>query len=70
MDGDIVAVLGDLTRSVGMWAVFAWLFVQERKAHQETRRLHNDDLREIAGLRHSLPLSPPAPSPTAEAKGD
>lgn len=52
-------------QDVGIWVLFAWLYVQEKKAHeasrqrydiqlQELRMRHTDDLREIAGLRQNL----------------
>jgi hypothetical protein len=34
--------------------VFLWLYMQERKAHDETRKALYEVLREIAGLRVSL----------------
>lgn len=61
MESEIVTVITDLFSSVGMWAVFAYLFVQERKAHDKTRRQHNEDLREIAGLTKPLVKVPPTP---------
>jgi len=61
MENEVVAMFTDLFSSVGMWAVFAYLFVQERKAHEATRRQHNEDLREIAGLTKPLTKAPPAP---------
>lgn len=63
-ESEIVAIVTDLFSSVGMWAVFAYLFVQERKSHDETRRQHNEDLREIAGL--TKPLTKVSPSPLLE----
>jgi len=53
--------LVEIVQTVGMWAVFAVLFLQERKAHDETRRNWNDDLREIAGLTRPLVRLPPTP---------
>ena len=61
MENEIVTFIADLFSSVGMWAVFAYLFVQERKAHDRTRRQHNEDLREIAGLTKPLTKPPPPP---------
>lgn len=34
--------------------VFLWLYMTERKAHEETRRMLYETLREIAGLRVSI----------------
>jgi len=47
-------VLMSIVQSVGMWAVFAWLYITERKAHDDTRQRWLDDLRDIAGLKASL----------------
>ncbi len=44
----------DLVQSLGMWSIFAWLYLQEKKAHQTTREQYREDLREIANLRHNL----------------
>jgi len=65
VESDLVTVLSELIQTVGMWAVFAVLFLQERKAHNDTRQLWNDDLREIAGLNHPLMKIPPT-LPVAE----
>lgn len=43
-----------LVERFGMWIFFASLFLIERKAHAETRKLWLDDLRDIAGLKASL----------------
>jgi len=51
---EFVDGLEALVQTVGMWAVFAVLYVQERRSHDSTRRLWNDDLREIAGLTKPL----------------
>ena len=64
MENEIVMIITDLFSSVGMWAVFAYLFIQERKSHDATRRQHNEDLREIAGL--TKPLVKVAPAPLLE----
>ena len=61
MDTDIVSVLSDLVSNVGMWGVFAFLYISERKAHDKTRRHWNEDLREVAGLTKPLAKNPPAP---------
>jgi len=52
---EFVDGLEALVQTVGMWAVFAVLYIQERRSHDRTRGLHNDDLREIAGLTKPLP---------------
>lgn len=46
----VIAMIGD----VGIWAVFAYFFMDERKRHDETRKAHNEDLRDVAGLRTQL----------------
>jgi hypothetical protein len=55
MDSDI-SMLMDLVQTFGTWAIFLYLFVQERRAHDETRREYRDDLRNIAGMK-ALSLS-------------
>ena len=60
-ESDAVSIFMEVFSSVGMWAVFAYLFVQERKSHDLTRRQHNEDLREIAGLTKPLVKVPPTP---------
>lgn len=59
MENELVSVITDLASTVGMWAVFAWLYISERKAHDKTRRLWNEDLRDIAGLKTTLGNVPP-----------
>lgn len=48
----IASMVGD----IGVWAVFAYLFLDERKRHERTREAYRDDLRSAAGfgalLRH------------------
>ena len=62
MEAEFVSTLSDLMSSVGMWAVFAWLYLSERKEHNKTRRLWNEDLRDIAGMRpHLIGKNPPPP---------
>ena len=60
MENEAVSIITQLFSSVGMWAVFAYLFIQERKSHDATRRVHNEDLREIAGLSRPLVKQPTA----------
>jgi len=47
-------IIIDLVQSVGMWAVFAWLYHQEKQAHNETRKSYFEDLRELAGGKPQL----------------
>lgn len=57
----------NLIQTLGMWSVFAWLFITERRAHDETRRQWNEDLRNIAGLRQQLPrISEPREYPRSD----
>ncbi len=44
----------DVVQSLGLWSIFAWLYLQEKKAHQTTREQYREDLREIANLRSHL----------------
>lgn len=57
----------EIFNSVGIWAVFALLFYQERKAHENTRNLWVEDLRDIAGLRQHLTSAPPTLSTREDA---
>lgn len=61
---DLQTILAALN-SLGLWAVFLYLYIDERKAHAKTRiemtlkidRIyvdHMNDLKEIAGLRAHL----------------
>lgn len=43
-----------LVQDFGIWIIFAWLYIQEKKAHQLTRDQYREDLREIANLRSNL----------------
>lgn len=47
---DVSAIVQDF----GIWVLFAWLYVQEKRSHHQTTQQHKDDLREIAGMRHRL----------------
>lgn len=49
----ITAIIQD----VGIWAMFAWLFIQERTAHNVTRDKHMEDLREISGMKPPLKVA-------------
>lgn len=65
-------------RDVGMWAVFAWLYISEKKDHAQTRRekdaeiekqrsAHLADIREFARIGQSLyQVNQPAVPRTAE----
>jgi len=45
----------NIVQSAGMWVVFLYLYISEKKSHNETREQYRKDLREISGLRQSLP---------------
>lgn len=51
---DEFAIVIDLLREFGLWLVFAWLFVNERKSHDATRMSYFEDLRDLAGVKQSL----------------
>ncbi len=53
-DLDAIEQIRALIQDFGIWIVFAWMYVQEKKAHQLTREQYRDDLREIANLRQNL----------------
>lgn len=44
----------DVVQSFGVWAIFAFLYWEEKKAHAATRLRYYEDLREIAGLRRNI----------------
>lgn len=46
--------LMDVVQSFGVWAIFAFLYWEEKKAHAATRQKYYEDLREIAGLRRNI----------------
>ena len=48
---DLINTLSSVFRDFGMWAIFAWLYVREKQAHNETIRHRIDDLREQAGYK-------------------
>lgn len=52
-DVDLPQII-DLIQQLGIWIIFAWLYLQEKQAHQATREQYRDDLREIASLRQNL----------------
>lgn len=53
-DLDPLLQLTNIVQDVGIWFIFAWLFVKEREAHNITRERHMDDLREISGIKKPL----------------
>lgn len=61
-ENDLLLQVTAIIQDVGIWALFAWLFIKERDDHKATRDRHMKDLREIAGMER--PLYPPAPLAT------
>lgn len=53
-DTQVLDQLFNIVQSLGMWAIFAWLYIQERNAHAVTRQRWVDDLRELAELKKPL----------------
>jgi hypothetical protein len=62
---DDIQTLMQAAQTMGLWLVFAWLYIDERKQHSKTRHdlageirtakdAHMSDLREIAGVRIAL----------------
>lgn len=39
-----------LIQTFGVSAIFVWLYMQERQAHNDTRKAYLDDLRALSGL--------------------
>ncbi len=56
MDLDVEAIT-NLIQNLGLWAIFTWLYIQEKKAHDLTREKYVNDLREIAGMRQNLAMT-------------
>lgn len=54
---DPILQITAIIQDVGIWAVFLYLYINERASHNATIERHMDDLREIAGLKASLKLS-------------
>lgn len=53
MDSDF-SILVDVFYKLGTWAIFAWLYIQERNAHNLTRAQHLQDLRDLIGFSDRL----------------
>jgi hypothetical protein len=51
---DPILQLTAIIQDVGIWAVFMYLFINERTSHTATIDRHIDDLREIAGMKTRL----------------
>lgn len=54
MDNADFQQVSNLIQDLGIWILFAWLYINEKKAHNETRKQYREDLREIAGMRQSM----------------
>ena len=51
---DDLTQIVDILSQLGYSALFLWLFIKEMRAHEQTRREHLEDLRDIAGMRSNL----------------
>lgn len=51
---DLLTAITSVIQDVGIWAVFLYLFLDERKEHRLTQTRHQADLREVAGMRSRL----------------
>lgn len=51
---DDAGVMVEIVQTIGMWAVFAYLYVSERNRRDTDIRSHIEDLRDIAGIRQRL----------------
>lgn len=51
---DQFAQFASVAQDFGIWAVFLYLFINERTAHNVTRDRHMEDLRDVAGMK--IPL--------------
>lgn len=54
---DPLLQITQVIQDVGIWAVFLYLFINERTAHNVTRDKHMEDLREISGMKPQLSSS-------------
>lgn len=45
-----IEALVNAVQSVGLWAVFLYLYLSEKRAHELTRESYRRDLREVAGF--------------------
>lgn len=55
---DPILQITQVIQDVGIWAVFLYLFINERTSHNVTREKHMEDLREISGMKPALKKSP------------
>lgn len=53
--------LMEIVQSVGMWAIFAYLYLNERRHHDDTKKAYIEDMRDIAGMRPTLPAQQTSP---------
>lgn len=71
MNADAIGQILSMVSQFGWAAVFLYLYVNEKKSHEETRRLYRDDLRDMAGLAPRFttwqqPGQMPRPEPQRE----
>lgn len=59
IDSEVVSQLGELVSNLGQWALFAYLYINEKRAHEVTRERYYDDLRSIAGMGAFRPMEQP-----------
>lgn len=52
---DLLNAISLVVREVGVWAVFAWLYLSERQAHEQTRKTLYETLREMSKRPPALP---------------
>ena len=53
-DLQIVQMILDIVQSVGVSGAVLFLYVSEKRSHEETRRQYRADLREIAGFQANI----------------
>lgn len=51
---EILQALVATVQDLGIWAIFAYLYINEKRAHQNTILARTDDLREIAGFKNNI----------------
>lgn len=56
-----ISQIADLVQSFGIWILFAWLYITEKRAHEVTRDQYRDDLRRLAGMSGAVITRQPSP---------
>jgi len=56
---EFINMVSSILREFGLWAIFAWLYIQEKKAHNATKRHYIEDLREQAGYKSNRLIKSP-----------